>query len=264
MSPTSDSAFELVNPDGTAPLLLVCDHASRAFPSHLGTLGVPEPDTWEHIAWDIGAAELTRGLAAALDAPAILCRWSRLVVDCNRRLDHASAFPVESDRIEVPGNVGLAAEDREWRIRHIYKPYHGAIDAQLDAMLARGVVPAFVSVHSFTPLMGEIARPWHVGTLWDQDDRLSGPVLGSLRSVDGLHVGDNEPYSGRHPTDYTLHAHAVARGLAYLGFEVRQDLLATQGGIAYWVGLLEQALRHALASPGVHELRPVARISASD
>ena len=264
MSPRPDSAFELANPDGTAPLLLVCDHASRAFPAHLGTLGVPEPDTWEHIAWDIGAAELTRGLAAALDAPAILCRWSRLVVDCNRRLDHASAFPVESDRIEVPGNVGLTAEDREWRIRHIHEPYHGAIDAQLDAMLARGVVPAFVSVHSFTPLMGEIARPWHVGTLWDQDDRLARPVLESLRSVDGLHVGDNEPYSGRHPTDYTLHAHAVVRGLAYLGFEVRQDLLATRGGIAYWVGLLEQALRHALLSPGVHEALPVPRLTAGD
>jgi len=261
---TSDSAFELANPDGAVPLLLVCDHASRAFPAHLGTLGVPEPDTWEHIAWDIGAAELTRGLSAALDAPAVLCRWSRLVVDCNRRLDHPSAFPVESDRIEVPGNIGLTAEEREWRIRHIYRPYHGAIDAQLDALSARDVTPAFVSVHSFTPLLGEIARPWHVGTLWDQDDRLARPVLESLRSVEGLHVGDNEPYSGRHPTDYTLHAHAVVRGLAYIGFEVRQDLLATQGGIAYWVGLLAQALRHALGSPVVHEARPMPRLTARD
>ncbi len=262
MSPAADSAFELLNPDGAAPILLVCDHASRAFPPHLGTLGVPEPDTFEHIAWDIGAAELTCGLAVALGAPAVLCRWSRLVVDCNRRLDHPSAFPVESDRIEVPGNVGLTVEDREWRIRHIYEPYHAAIDAQLEAVLARGIVPAFVSVHSFTPLMGEIARPWHVGTLWDQDDRLAVPVLESLRSVDGLHVGDNEPYSGRHPTDYTLHAHAVVRGIAYIGFEVRQDLLATQGGIAYWVGLLEKALRHAMTFPGVQELRPLPKAIA--
>jgi len=260
MVPAEQAAYEHVNPGGATPLLLVCDHASRAFPPHLGTLGVPEPDTFEHIAWDIGAAELTRGLSRALDAPAVLCRWSRLVVDCNRRLDHPSAFPVESDRIEVPGNVGLAPEDREWRVQHIYKPYHAAIDDRLDAMLARGVVPAFVSVHSFTPLMGEIARPWHVGTLWDQDDRLVRPVLTSLRSVDGLHVGDNEPYSGRHPTDYTLHAHAVMRGLPYIGFEVRQDLLATPGGIAYWVGLLERALRAALAAPGIDELRPAQRL----
>jgi predicted N-formylglutamate amidohydrolase len=248
--PSPDEAWELLNPGGAAPLLLVCDHASRLFPDHLGTLGVPEPDTFEHIAWDIGAAELTRGLSAALDAPAVLCRWSRLVVDCNRRLSDPSAFPEVSDRIPIPGNVSMSPEDREWRIRAIHEPYHAAIDRQLDAMLAQGATPSFVSVHSFTPLLGEIARPWHVGILWDQDDRLPRPVLDALRSVEGLHVGDNEPYSGRHPTDYTLHAHAAVRRLAYVGFEVRQDLLATEGGIHYWVGLLEKALRRALSLTG--------------
>lgn len=248
--PSPDDAFELVNRDGAAPLLLVCDHASRRFPDHLGTLGVPEPETFEHIAWDIGAAELTRGLSAALDAPAILSRWSRLVVDCNRRIGDPSAFPEASDRILVPGNASMSPEDREWRIRAIHAPYHAAIDRQLDAMLARGVAPSFVSVHSFTPLLGEIARPWHVGILWDQDDRLPRPVLEALRSVAGLHVGDNEPYSGRHPSDYTLHAHGGARGLAHVGFEIRQDLLATRGGIDYWVGLLATALRKALSPTG--------------
>lgn len=248
--PSPDEASEVLNPEGAAPLLLVCDHASRMFPDHLGTLGVPEPDTFEHIAWDIGAADLTRGLSAALDAPAVLCRWSRLVVDCNRRLADPSAFPEVSDRVPVPGNVSISPEDREWRIRAIHAPYHAAIDRQLDEMLARGVTPAFVSVHSFTPLLGEIARPWHVGILWDQDDRLPRPVLEALRAVQGLHVGDNEPYSGRHPTDYTLHAHAALRGLPYVGFEVRQDLLATEAGIHYWVGLLAAALRPALSLAG--------------
>jgi predicted N-formylglutamate amidohydrolase len=124
------------------------------------------------------------------------------------------------------------------------------------------VVPAFVSVHSFTPLMGEMARPWHVGTLWDQDERLVRPVIESLRTVEGLHVGDNEPYTGRHPSDYTLHAHGASRGIPHMGFEVRQDLLATRAGIDYWVGLIAQALRHALAQPGVRELRPLPRALA--
>lgn len=245
-----EPAFEILNPDGRAPVLLVCDHASRAFPPHLGTLGVAQPDTFEHIAWDIGAAAVTRGLAAVLDAPAVLCRWSRLVVDCNRRLTDPSAFVGISDGIPVPGNQSMTADDREWRIKAIWEPYHAAIDAQLDAIMARDVVPAFVSVHSFTPLLGEAARPWHVGILWDKDDRIPRPVLESLRSVEGLHVGDNEPYSGRHPTDYTLHAHAALRGLPYVGFEVRQDLLATAAGIDYWVGLLAQAIRAGLDAPG--------------
>jgi predicted N-formylglutamate amidohydrolase len=253
---SASAAFELLNPDGAAPVLLVCDHASRVFPEHLGTLGVAEPDTFEHIAWDIGAADLTRGLSQALDAPAVLCRWSRLVVDCNRRLDDPSAFVEMVDGVRVPGNASMTTEDRNWRIEAIHAPYHAAIDAQLDVMQARGVMPAFVSVHSFTPLLGEAARPWHVGILWDRDDRLPAPVLASLRAVEGLHVGDNEPYSGRHPTDFTLHAHAVARGLPYVGFEVRQDLLATAGGIRYWVDLLERAVRAGLQAADHDLLRP--------
>lgn len=253
-----EPAFEVLNPDGRAPLLLVCDHASRAFPAHLGTLGVAEPDTFEHIAWDIGAAAVTRGLAAALDAPAVLCRWSRLVVDCNRRLTDPTAFVEISDAIPVPGNQSMTAADREWRIKAIWEPYHAAIDERLEALISRGIAPAFISVHSFTPLLGEAARPWHVGILWDQDERIPRPVLESLRCVEGLHVGDNQPYSGRHPTDYTLHAHAALRGLPYVGFEVRQDLLATEAGIDYWVGLLADALGAALAQPGLHQLIPKA------
>lgn len=256
-------AYEVLNPCGSAPLLLVCDHASRAFPEHLGTLGVAEPDTFEHVAWDIGAAAVTRGLSEVLDATAILCRWSRLVADCNRRLSDPTAFIEISDGIPVPGNASMTSEDRDWRVANIWEPYHAAIDSELDQRLARGTCSAFFSVHSFTPLLGDIARPWHVGILWDKDDRLARPVLQSLREVHGLHVGDNEPYSGRHPTDYTLHAHAGARGLAHLGFEVRQDLLATQSGIEYWVSLLETAIRAGMAQPGLNLLLPAAQRNAA-
>ncbi len=248
-----EPAFEILNREGATPVLLVCDHASRAFPAHLGTLGVAEPDTFEHIAWDIGAAALTRGLVEALDAPAVLCRWSRLVVDCNRRLADPSAFIETSDGIAVPGNRSMTAADREWRIRTIWEPYHAAIEAELERLLERGVLPLFASIHSFTPLMGEAARPWHVGILWDKDERMPNAVMRSLRNVEGLHVGDNEPYSGRHPTDYTLHAHAAVRGLPYAGFEVRQDLLGTRAGVQYWVGLVGDAIRAALAEPGIHQ-----------
>jgi predicted N-formylglutamate amidohydrolase len=246
------AAFESINPEGKAPVLLVCDHASRAFPPHLGTLGVPEPDTWEHIAWDIGAAELARGLAARLDAPAILATCTRLVIDCNRHVDQATLFVTETDGIPVPGNVDMTAADRDWRIRTLYEPYHAAIEAKLEAMEVGGRVPALVAMHSFTPLLGEQARPWHVGILWDSDARLPRPVMNHLRAVPGLHVGDNQPYSGRHPTDYTMHAHGGTRGRAHVAFEVRQDLLATAGGIDYWVGLIAEALTAALADPIVY------------
>ena len=132
LEPDGAYAYEVLNPEGKAPVLLVCDHASRAFPEHLGTLGVAEPDTFEHIAWDIGAADVTRGLSRRLDATAVLCRWSRLVVDCNRRLSDPTAFIEISDGIPVPGNDSISVEDRAWRVKEIWEPYHAAIDTILD------------------------------------------------------------------------------------------------------------------------------------
>ena len=125
-------AYEVLNPDGPAPALLVCDHASRAIPPHLGRLGLEEAFTFEHMAWDIGAGAVTRGLVAALDAPAVLAGWSRLVVDCNRDLDDPTAFLAVSDGVPVPGNANLGEADRRWRIAHCYEPYHQAIEQQLQ------------------------------------------------------------------------------------------------------------------------------------
>ncbi len=246
-------AFETIPGSRDSGLLLVCDHASRAFPPRLGTLGLAEPQTWEHIAWDIGAGDLTRALAARLGVPAILAGWSRLVVDCNRRLEHEEAFPAVSGGIPIPGNARLSAEDRAWRITNCFEPYHAAIAASLDDLEEAGVAPVLVSVHSFTALLGDQARPWHAGILWDRDGRLAQPLLQELRAVEGLQVGDNEPYSGRHPTDYTVHMHGARRGIAHVALEVRQDLLATEEGIGYWAGLLSNALSRVLQAPRVRE-----------
>src|SRR5262249_31017182 len=70
--------FELVNGEGAAPLLFVCDHAGRAIPRALGRLGLDEATLARHIAWDIGIADLTRALAFRFGAPAVLATYSRL------------------------------------------------------------------------------------------------------------------------------------------------------------------------------------------
>ncbi|MCC7198700.1 MAG: N-formylglutamate amidohydrolase [Gammaproteobacteria bacterium] len=254
----------LLNPDGPAPLLLVCDHASRAIPAHLGTLGLPEALTHEHIAWDIGAAALTEGLAGALGAPAVLAAWSRLVVDCNRHLDEPSAFIEVSDGIPIPGNAALTEEARRWRIEHCYEPYHQAIEAQIARMQRAGVTPAVVAVHSFTPRLRSagVDRPWHVGILWDTDDRLAAPLLEGLRREPGLVVGDNEPYSGRRAGDHTIDHHAETHGFAHVGIEVRQDQLLDPAGIQRWVDLLSRALRPLLADPAGFPLQPPTQSSS--
>ena len=242
IDPGDPAPFVLLNEQATAPVLVVCDHASRAFPRAMGRLGLAEADSWRHVAWDLGAGELARGLADALGAPAVLAGYSRLVADCNRAPDDPDAFRTVSDGVAVPGNVGLDEVARRARLGCFHDPYHGAIAALLGGFRARGFVPLFVSVHSYTPVLDGAERPWHVGVLYDRDERSAARMLTALRAVDGLVVGDNQPYSGRHPGDYTVDHHAEAAGLPNVCIEVRQDQLESPAGVERWVRLLARVL----------------------
>ena len=248
--------FEVVHPEGRAPLLMICDHASRAVPRSLGHLGLEESLLMRHIGWDIGAAAVARRLAALLDAPAVLCGYSRLVIDCNRGLGDPTSIPEVSDGIAVPGNVGLTPAKRVARVDGIFRPYHGAIAAELAAFAASGVVPVVFSVHSFTPVMNGLARPWHVGVLWDKDPRVPVPLIAELAAADPRRiVGDNEPYSEREaPAGYSVRTHAVPAGLPHAGVEIRQDLIDTAAGAMAWADALAAALKPVLARPGLNRI----------
>ncbi|MDH3474355.1 MAG: N-formylglutamate amidohydrolase [Rhodospirillales bacterium] len=245
--------YEILNPEGRAPVLLLCDHASNFIPRAFRSLGLDEAQLARHIAWDIGVADVTRDLARRLDAPAAMSRFSRLIVDPNRQLDDPTLFPQIGDGVIVPGNRDLSPEARGRRIEAFHQPYHAAIEDRLDAMASRGRVPAIVSMHSFTPVMKGFERPWHIGILWNRDPRLPRPVMDRLRAR-GIEVGDNEPYSGRDGHGYTLHRHADARGLANVLVELRQDLIDTHHGAAEWSALLAEVLAECLADPVAFEV----------
>lgn len=240
----------VVNPDGARAALLVCDHASNAVPAALHGLGLPERELHRHIAQDIGAAEVTKRLAALLDAPAVLTGFSRLVVDCNRPLDHPESIIAVSDGVEIPGNRDLAEADRRARIDSCFWPYHRRIGAGLAGFAMRGIRPAIISMHCFTPVLDGIVRPWHIGVLWDEDDRIAGPLLAGLRTCDGLVVGDNQPYSGRQHYGYTVEAHATETGLANVLIEIREDKAADEDAQARVAGLLAGILAPILDDIG--------------
>jgi predicted N-formylglutamate amidohydrolase len=244
------------NPHGRAPFLLVCDHASREFPVALARLGLSAKAARRHIAWDIGAGDLTRALSQLFDAPALLAGYSRLVIDCNRALTDPSSILAASDGEVIPGNRRLTSIEREQRARTFFEPYHAAIGLKLDELRRRRLVPAFISVHSFTPVMGTERRPWDVGVLWDRDPRIAVPLLERLRRVAGLVVGDNLPYSGRHPSDYTVARHAESARLPHVCLEIRQDKLETPEGVARWARIMADALGPILADPTLHRNGP--------
>jgi predicted N-formylglutamate amidohydrolase len=252
IGPSDPPPFNLLNVSGKAALLLVCDHASRAFPTALERLGLTSEHTARHIAWDIGAASLTRVLGRLFDAPAVLAGYSRLLVDCNRAPEDPTSIVANSDGVPVPGNQKVSESDRAERLRSVFEPYHRAIELRLDEFRRREVIPAFISMHSFTPVMGSEPRPWNIGVLWDRDPRIAVPLLERLRAIDGLTVGDNLPYSGRHPADYTVARHAERARLPHVCIEVRQDQIETAAGVKRWAELLYGVLQPILLDPGLH------------
>jgi predicted N-formylglutamate amidohydrolase len=230
-----------------AGLILLCDHAGNAMPPGYGSLGLSPEQLKRHIAYDIGAAEVTRALAATLGAPAVMTRYSRLLIDPNRGADDPTLIMRLSDGAVIPGNRRLDAAEREKRMRLYYQPYHQAIDAVIDRCLASGVAPSLLSIHSFTESWKEHPRPWHVGVLWDKDLRLAGPLLEGLYAEGDLIVGDNEPYSGQLEGD-CLWQHATCRGLVNALIEVRQDLIRDAAGQAAWAGRLCRIVRAILST----------------
>jgi predicted N-formylglutamate amidohydrolase len=225
-------------------LLLIADHASSRVPPGI-ELGIPAALLDQHIALDIGAGPLSRALAHRLGCPAVLAAWSRLVVDLNRESDEPNVISVSSDGWTVPGNQSLTPQQRDERIGRYWQPYHAFIEASIAA-----AEPAMlVGIHSFTPQLASRPnekRPWQVGILYNQDDQAAQIAIRLLLKA-GIATGDNEPYSGRE-LNATMNRHAEARGLPYLGFEVRQDLIADAAGAELWAGRLSPVITTVAAT----------------
>ncbi len=236
-------------------VVVVCDHASNGFPPGYGALGLPREALDRHIAYDIGAAAMTRALAAHLDAPALLSTFSRLLIDPNRGADDPTLVMRFSDGAIVPGNAKVDAAEIDRRRRLFWAPYREAIEAKVEAMMDAGAPPAVISLHSFTPVWRGRARPWKVGVLWDSDPRLPHPLLEALAGEDDLlaeEIGDNEPYEGALAGD-TIDAIATRRGLSNALIEVRQDLIDTPTGAEAWAERIARLLKPLIAPTQARE-----------
>ena len=254
LSPGEPSPYYVLNPLSELPILLVCDHASCRFPESLGDMGLDPFARRCHLAIDIGAGSLTERIAKGIGATAVLAQYSRLIVDCNRQLMDPGAFLEYGDGILVPGNRNLHQAEKDQRADAIYWPYHHAIDEQIKRLKASGPPPAFVSVHSFTPVLNGESRPWQVGVLWDKDQSLSDIFIEDFRAA-GYLTGDNEPYSGKAPQDFTIDHHAETIGLPHVGIEIRQDLIDDIEGVEKIGALMHKIIASIPERIGLEEER---------
>ncbi len=252
-SPPAFDPVEIIPGALDGGLILLCDHASNALPLEYGSLGLASEQFARHIAWDIGAGAVTRALAARFGAPAVLTRYSRLLIDPNRGADDPTLVMKISDGAIIPGNVSADAAEIEARRARFWRPYREAAAEMIDGMVARKP-PAILSIHSFTPVWKGAARPWEVGLLWDADPRLAQGLLAGFEGALTSPVGDNEPYDGALVGD-TLYDLGTARGLAHVIVELRQDLIGTEEGALHWAGVVGDALEPVLMQPDLHTVQ---------
>ena len=252
LGPDDPAPYEIINPRGSASAAFLCDHASNKVPEALDGLGLPQDELDRHISWDIGAAEITRRLCTHFDAPGVLAGYSRLVIDCNRKLDDEQSIVAVSDGTTIPANQHLSAAQADERADACFWPYHEACAAVLEGVEMRGVVPAVIMMHSFTPVMGIGERPWHIGVLWDRDGRLALPLMDHLQRRGDLCVGDNEPYTASSPQGYTMPLHAARQGRANVQIEIRQDLIDSDAGVDRWTDIMIDAFSAVLADDNLY------------
>ncbi|MFT5112155.1 MAG: putative N-formylglutamate amidohydrolase [Parasphingorhabdus sp.] len=253
--PSEQPSYEIINPDGKAQMVITCDHASNRVPKSLQNLGLETDEFEKHIAYDLGCSKLSERMAELLDAPMLRTCFSRLVIDANRHLNDPGSIPEISDGITVPANQQLSRLQAGQRVEELFVPYHNAIASSLAEVQAKQGVPILIAMHSFTPVFKDFERPWHVGVLWNRDDRISAPLIERLRSYADLCVGDNQPYHAKEPVGYSMDVHAEGNGYPHILLEIRQDLLSDTAGVEYWAQLLCREISVVTVDPSIYQVK---------
>lgn len=245
--------FTEIHGDIKSGIVLICDHASNNLPSEYGSLGLEHKEFERHIAYDIGAADVTRAVAKRLNAPAVLSNFSRLLIDPNRDKNDPTLIMQLSDGSIIPHNYPITEKEKEKRIRDFYKPYDDAIGRLIErAAQQNGQSPMVVSIHSFTPVWRGKSRPWHIGLLWDNDRRIFDPLFKDLSKISNIVVGNNQPYDGALKGD-TMYRHCTKNGIAHILIEVRQDLITREEGVNKWADYLLSPIEKINRLPGIHK-----------
>ncbi|MDE9449428.1 N-formylglutamate amidohydrolase [Aliiroseovarius sp. Z3] len=249
-------AAALIGAAGTAPVVLVCEHASQFIPPELESLGLADDALNSHAAWDIGALDVAKRLSALLDAPLVAGQISRLVYDCNRPLEAPDCIPARSEVFDIPGNANLSPAAKQHRFNVVHTPFHAVVDQAIDQQSSRTETPVLlITIHSFTPVYHGQRRTLDIGYLHDRNSKVATAAVEIEQTRGAYRTAINEPYAARDGVTYTLAKHAEARGLDNVMIEIRNDLIdtpATAEAMAdHLAKTLTQVMAHLTSSESV-------------
>ncbi len=241
-------AYSVTNPDANTPCLITCEHASNFIPDVYNQLGLSADLLNEHIAWDRGAGKLSDFLAQKLGCTAVLCQYSRLLIDCNRPLNAPSSILEISEHHPIPGNQAISSEEKQLRAEHIFTPFHHTIESQINRLKSHFSQFPMIGIHSFSPTFHGQVRPWKFSVMWKHKTPFVQGVIEHFEQHElAPWVGFNKPYSAKEIAAHTTEYHADRNQLPNLIFEVRQDLLESDRDIQYWGEQIYQALEAVIA-----------------
>ncbi len=241
---TAYQPYTIEGENRPSQIVIICDHAANTVPDFVngGDLGISKTDMARHIAYDVGALGVSQRLAKHLDAPLIHSNFSRLVIDPNRGEDDPTLVMQLYDGTIIPANRNITEEATELRMERCYRPYHSA----LETLLSQRENPIILSIHTFTKqLNGYGSRPWQVGVLYAEDERMAKPLIKLLEAQPDLCVGDNQPYSGNLKGD-TMEYHALQRGRIHALIEIRNDLIEVEAAQYEWADRLAPIFAEAI------------------
>ena len=241
-------AVEVIGAQAKGPALILCEHASNHIPARYDGLGLDDAARASHAAWDPGARAVAMHLAEALRSPMVAARVSRLVYDCNRPPEAASAMPERSEQIEVPGNRGLNEAQRAERVASVYEPFCARVAEVIAGRKAAGLATALVTIHSFTPVWFGARRDCEIGILHDSDSRLADAMLAEAHRLPHRVIRRNDPYGPQDGVTHSLKLHGLAHDLPNVMIEIRNDLLADTAAQARMAEEIMTLLRPALSA----------------
>ena len=232
MQDTLQNAAETLNAKGLGPVVILCEHASNHIPDRYRGLGLDDEARHSHAAWDPGARDVAVQLSKTLDAPLVASCISRLVYDCNRPPESASAMAATSERVEIPGNAALSEAERAERVEAAYIPFCNAVADVLERRADEKIPTALVTIHSFTPVFHGQPRAVEIGILHDSDTHLADLMLAGGANIPHRNIQRNAPYGPEDGVTHSLKLHGIARGLPNVMIEIRNDLIDNAHGVA--------------------------------